>query len=83
MGKNFSIHDKSFDPYLTLTLKKEYTIMDMILKRLKEPSSWASLAAMLALVGINLPESMMQNVTQVGMGLAGILGFFMSDPGHK
>ena len=83
MGNNFSIHEKSLDPGLTLTSKKEYTIMDMILKRLKEPSSWASLAAMLALVGINLPESMMQNVPQVGMGLAGILGFFMSDPGHK
>ena len=57
--------------------------MNMILKRFKEPSSWASLAAMLALVGVNLPESIMQNITQVGMGLAGILGFFMSDPGNK
>ena len=57
--------------------------MNMILKRLREPSSWASLAAMFALVGVNLPESMMQNITQVGMGLAGILGFFMSDPGSK
>ena len=57
--------------------------MNMILKRLREPSSWASLAAMFALVGVNLPESMMQNITQVGMGLAGILGFFMSVPGNK
>jgi len=57
--------------------------MNMILKRFKEPSSWASLAAMFALVGVNLPESIMQNITQVGMGLAGILGFFMSDPGNK
>ena len=57
--------------------------MNMILKRLREPSSWASLAAMFALVGINLPESMMQDITQVGMGMAGILGFFMSDPGNK
>lgn len=64
------------------TTNKEIT-MDMILKRLKEPSSWASLAAMFALVGINLPESMMQNITQVGMGVAGILGFFMQDPGNK
>lgn len=54
-----------------------------ILKRFKEPSSWASLAAIFALLGLNMPESMMQNITQVGMGLAGILGFFMSDPGHK
>jgi|TARA_R110001583_G_scaffold2121_1_gene15550 hypothetical protein len=57
--------------------------MDMILKRLKEPSSWASLAAMFALVGVNLPESMMQNITQIGMGVAGVLGFFMQDPGNK
>ena len=54
-----------------------------ILKRFKEPSSWAALAAIFALLGFNMPESMMQNITQVGMGLAGILGFFMSDPGHK
>ena len=57
--------------------------MDMILKRFIAPSSCASLAAMFALVGINLPESMMQNITQVGMGVAGILGFFMQDPGNK
>jgi|TARA_R110000823_G_scaffold42227_7_gene110753 hypothetical protein len=57
--------------------------MNTIFKRLREPSSWASLAAMLALVGVNLPESMMQNITQIGMGVAGVLGFFMSDPGNK
>jgi hypothetical protein len=57
--------------------------MNTIFKRLREPSSWASLAAMLALVGVNLPESMMQNITQIGMGLAGVLGFFMSDTGNK
>mgnify|MGYP003150447601 CR=1 FL=1 len=57
--------------------------MNTIFKRLREPSSWASLAAMLALVGVNLPESMMQNITQIGMGLAGVLGFFMSDPGNR
>ena len=57
--------------------------MDNILNRFKEHSSWASMAAIFALLGINMPESMMQNITQVGMGVAGILGFFMSDPGHK
>ena len=62
---------------------KKEPMMDNILNRFKEPSSWASMAAIFALLGINMPESMMQNITQVGMGVAGILGFFMSDPGHK
>lgn len=57
--------------------------MQMLMRRLKEPSSWASLAAILALFGVNMPDSFWQDMSQVGVGVAGIVGLMMADPGNK
>jgi hypothetical protein len=51
----------------------------MFFDRLKEPSTWASLAATLGALGFAVPEGLMQYITFAGMGLAGVLGFFMPE----
>lgn len=50
-----------------------------ILNRFKEPSSWAVIFTTIAGVGITLDAGIVQNLTMIGAGLAGIAGFFLSE----
>lgn len=43
------------------------------LQRAQEPSSWAGIAAMLALLNHKLPSEQMANLTTVGVMAAGLL----------
>jgi|TARA_R110002012_G_scaffold195437_1_gene363675 uncharacterized membrane protein YccC len=53
--------------------------MDHITDRLKEPSSYSAIAAVLAMCGIIVPHPTWQMVCLIGCGAAGVLGFWMSE----
>lgn len=53
--------------------------MTYLLNRLKEPSSWAALAAILAGVGLNIEGDLLQHITNIGVALAGLVGFLLAD----
>lgn len=47
--------------------------------RLREPSTWASMAAMLGGAGVAVPSGLWQYVAMTGMGAAGILGVILAE----
>jgi hypothetical protein len=47
--------------------------------RFKEPSSWAGLTGLAALVGLHLDPGLAQSVVFVGAGVAGIVAFFVPE----
>jgi len=53
--------------------------MRYLIARAAEPSTWATLTAVLAAVGFNLPPSIAQNVALIGMGLAGLAGVLLRE----
>lgn len=55
--------------------------MTDLLKRFTEPSSYAALAAVLALVGVNIDAELWQYVVGALTAVAGIIGFFMTEKG--
>lgn len=50
-----------------------------ILDRLKEPSSWSAIAAILVLFNVTVPEDLWGYVVWAGAGLAGIAAFFLKE----
>jgi len=54
-------------------------ILSYIIARLKEPSSYAGLASLLGLVGIQLAPEAMQFIIQVMTGLAALIAVFVPD----
>jgi len=57
--------------------------MITIINRFKEPSSYAALAGVLAMVGIMIPANLWQNVVMIACGAAGVVGFFMGEKTTK
>lgn len=55
--------------------------MQYILARLREPSTYAGLAAVLAAFGLSLDAGLVQSIALLGTGLAGVLAAFMPDKG--
>lgn len=55
--------------------------MDLI-NRFKEPSSYAAVAAVLALVGINIDAELWGYIVSACAALAGVFGFFMKEKGN-
>jgi hypothetical protein len=53
--------------------------MKALLTRFKEPSSWAGLSALVAMVGLNVNPGLLQSVTLIGAGLCGVLAFFIPE----
>jgi hypothetical protein len=53
--------------------------MKTLVKRLKEPSSWAAIFAALAAVGLNLDPGLIQNITAAGAGISGLVAFFLPE----
>ncbi len=53
--------------------------MQKIIDRFKEPSSYAALAAVLALVGVQIPDELWGYAVQALSGLFGVIGFFMRE----
>lgn len=50
-----------------------------MIERLKEPSSWAALAAIATTAGLNLDPGLVQSASYVLAGIAGLLGFFLRE----
>lgn len=53
--------------------------MSSILDRLKEPSSWASVAAIAGGFGLSVPDETIKYGAMALAGLAGLLGFFLKE----
>ena len=53
--------------------------MKTLIKRLKEPSSWAAIFAALAAVGLNIEPGLIQNITAAGAGVSGLVAFFLPE----
>ncbi|MGI9499413.1 MAG: hypothetical protein ACR2P3_05215 [Geminicoccaceae bacterium] len=49
------------------------------LERLKEPSSYASIATVLALAGVNLDADLLSAIAQGGAAIAAIVGIFLRE----
>ena len=56
-------------------------LLKMLLNRLREPSSMAGIAGLLAAVGISLPGDMVTEITVVVGGLAAIASMFIPEKG--
>jgi hypothetical protein len=54
-------------------------ILSYLIARLKEPSSYAGLASLLGLVGIQLAPEAMQFIIQVMTGIAALIAVFVPD----
>ena len=51
--------------------------MNFVKARLKEPSTYAAMAAILAMFGVNIDGGSLQTVFSAAAGLAGIAGMVM------
>jgi hypothetical protein len=54
-------------------------VMQQLIKRLREPSSYAALTGVLALIGVNVDPGLMQNISTALAALAGVAGFFLGE----
>lgn len=57
--------------------------MDIIFDRLKEPSTYASLATGLTLVGVNVPSGFAQGVSFILAGIVCVAAFFLKEKGSS
>lgn len=55
--------------------------MKSLIARLSEPSTWASIAAMLAAFGIPIADDIWKYVVGAGIGLAGLIGVALKEKG--
>lgn len=53
--------------------------MDYLISRLREPSTYAGLAALLASLGVSVPAPWVQAVSAVGVALAGAAALFLPE----
>ena len=53
--------------------------MEYLMQRLKEPSTWRGLAALLTAFGVVLSPEQTEAVLAAGLAVMGILGAFMPD----
>ena len=56
-------------------------IVSAILARAKEPSSYAAIAAVLTMVGVNIGEEMWSNIVMGVTSLAAVAGIMMGEKG--
>lgn len=57
--------------------------MSFILERIREPSTWSGIAAFAMALGLGVPPGTVEAVTQVGMGLAGLVAVFLREKGAR
>lgn len=53
-----------------------------MIDRMKEPSSWAALAALATTAGLNLDPGLVQSASYIMAGIAGLLGFWLKEKSH-
>ena len=54
-------------------------MLDFLLARGKEPSSWRGFSLFLTAFGIYVEPALYAQITTVGMGVAGLIGMFTAD----
>ena len=54
-----------------------------LVSRLKEPSSWAAVAAAMAALGLSVDPGLWQHLATAGVGVSGLLAFFMKEKGPE
>lgn len=47
--------------------------------RLREPSSWAAVAALLGVLNLSVDPGLMHDLSLVGMGLGGVIAFVLPE----
>ncbi len=52
-----------------------------LLDRLREPSSWAAIAAGLAAFGFSIPSAIWQSIVGIGTGVAVLAGVLLREKG--
>ena len=57
--------------------------MDYIIARMKEPSTFAAIAALLAALHVNIPPDEWKSLVSVLTGLAGLAAILMRETGSK
>lgn len=50
-----------------------------IANRFKEPSSWAGLSGIAAMLGVSAPSPVIQSISFVGAGICGLIAFFVPE----
>ena len=58
-------------------------LVKILLQRLREPSTMAGLAGLLAAVGISIPGEMVTQITVVVGGIEGIASMLMKEKGEQ
>jgi hypothetical protein len=53
--------------------------MNYIINRLREPSTYAGLAAIIAAFGLSVPSELFQAVSAAAMGVAGLLAVLLGE----
>ena len=53
--------------------------MNDIIKRFKEPSSYAALTGVLAMICVNVSSDLLQNIVMLCCGAAGVAGFWIRE----
>ncbi len=56
--------------------------MRSFVARLKEPSSWAAVAAALAALGVSVDPGLWQQIAAAGTGCSGLAAFFLKEKGR-
>lgn len=51
----------------------------MLIKRLKEPSTWAGIIAIVAYFGINIPEELKPYLQDIGVAVGGLVLILMKE----
>ncbi len=54
-------------------------MLNFILERTKEPSSWRGVSLFLTALGIYVEPALYAQITTVGVGIAGLIGMFTKD----
>jgi hypothetical protein len=54
-------------------------MLQIIISRLKEPSTYAGVSSLFALFGVNISDSKMQSISQALAALAGVAAIFLSE----
>ena len=65
------------------TPTRKQSVLQRCLVRLQEPSTYASLAALSALAGLQIEPGIVQNITMAGAALAGIAGVALPEGSAK
>lgn len=54
-------------------------LLDVLIGKMKEPSTWVSLGSLLTAVGFAVRPDLWQQISSVAMGLGGVLGILLSE----